>query len=655
MDRFERGESVYQAICVPFRHGKSDISSRRFPVWALLRHPDKEVILAGYNQALANSFSLDCQRAFREVGPLYGLSVDRQAGGVESWRVTDAGDESLTQNYGGALHAAGLGATITGKGGAFICIDDYLKNREDAESEVIRAKVWDGFGSDIMTRRAPVCVVQIIANRWGPDDLVGRIINRNDPHHEDYDPQFPRFEIIKYPAWSEDGGWLFPQRYSDHWYESQRAGLGKYAWSAQGLQDPQPRTGQLLRIDMVRKSNAATWPDGLRWVRGWDLASTEKERVKDDPDRTVGTLVGWDGEVLYVRDVIRQRLAVGERDELIVETAKQDPPGTVVKIEAVGGYVDAFNSAKARLRGVARVEKITPHKDKVVRAGALESIFEGGRVMVPTTAPWVEPWLRELGAFPSAAHDDQVDSLVIAADDLLTQRMGKPLFPTLRGEHRIMTEPIVSWDDVRQAYLFDFPQYERLATFEGELLRAAWFDRYGDSACVWAHWDDERTLRVFDAMKMAEGTDLAQFAEAVAARSVDPRGRAHRYRRTLVGGPVPKGGVSEPDLGARLTREIKRFTPEDAKRLQGFRTVEAAALRGSNGLSGLDRMLRGALSGEGDMMFVWPRDVFEAMRDARRKPAKFDADPDEDDPQDAIGGGGPFVRCLQMLGVWWGV
>ena len=404
----EAGRSRYLCVCMPFRHGKSDIASRRYPVWHLLRNPDHELIVASYNHQLATEMSFEARRCFQRAGRIYGLDVESGRASVDAWRV--AGRR-------GALYAAGLGGTITGRGAHVLIIDDYLKNREEAESPLIRDKLWDSFTCDLMTRLAPVHAVVIVANRWHIDDLVGRIRRRNDPDSEAYDADFPRFEHVTFPACDADGRWLFPERFGESWYRQLRASLGRYAWNAQAQQDPQPRSGNLLRVDRVQI--AAAPPDGLAWRWGWDIAATEKQRVKDDPDYTVGVKSALDGGRLYIAEVVRGRWGTLRRNEVIRQIALRDGPSTPHTIEAVGVGVDTFRTLRAELRphGIS-VRKFIPTGDKVARASALEPLFELGHVII-TRASWNAPYLDELAAFPAGRHDDQVDATLISAYEAL--------------------------------------------------------------------------------------------------------------------------------------------------------------------------------------------------------------------------------------------
>ena len=406
-DAIERGENKYLIINVPPRHGKSDICSRRFPAYHLCRNPEHEVILTTYSADLSEYMSRSARKCFEEVGPKYGLRLSLDQNQVGAWGLED---------HKGALFAIGLGGTITGRGANVLLIDDYCKNRAEAESETIRNSVWDSFRSDLMTRLAPAHAVVILATRWHEDDLVGRIQKEMES-----DPKFPRFEVLNFPAQDEaTGEYLFPERFPAEWYEAQKAAVGSYAWATLYQGNPQPRTGRLLRADLVKFVRLAEVPQ-LKLVRGWDLASSEKERISDNPDFTVGTKVGFDGTRLWIVDVVRGQWSAPKRDSVMQETARKDGRNVEVRIEIVAGYKDTFTRAKAALAGEAFVRGVTPHGDKVARASILEPIFEAGNVMV-VIAGWNSAWVAELLGFPKGKKDDQVDSCVVASGELIDSR-----------------------------------------------------------------------------------------------------------------------------------------------------------------------------------------------------------------------------------------
>ena len=56
LERVERGRCKRLMIFAPPRHGKSELSTRRFPAWFMGRNPEKNVISASYNGDFATTF-----------------------------------------------------------------------------------------------------------------------------------------------------------------------------------------------------------------------------------------------------------------------------------------------------------------------------------------------------------------------------------------------------------------------------------------------------------------------------------------------------------------------------------------------------------------------------------------------------------------------
>jgi predicted phage terminase large subunit-like protein len=60
--------------------------------------------------------------------------------------------------------------------------------------------------------------------------------------------------------------------------------------------------------------------------------------------------------------------------------------------------------------------------DKILRLYAQTAEFEGGRVLLPRSALWLDAYICELTTFPGSKYDDQVDSTTQALDHLKTNR-----------------------------------------------------------------------------------------------------------------------------------------------------------------------------------------------------------------------------------------
>jgi predicted phage terminase large subunit-like protein len=404
---YRAGRSTFLVVMVPFRHGKSDMVSRYLPPHFLGLFQDSEVMLATYAADLADDLSRFARRItgsdeYQRIFP--DLHVAEDSSAVNRWGV---------QGRTGGMVAAGLGGSMTGRGYALGVVDDYLRNRAEAESRLARDRIWDSFTNDFLTRRAPVSITLVVATPWHVDDLIGRI-SKNMRE----DPKFPQFETLRFPAFDDayPTGTLFPERMPLSWYEGHRATLGTYGTASLLQCQPQTRGGNLLKTDRVKIVEQI--PEGLRFVRYWDPASTVKDVMKPDPDWTVGVKLairtirndeGLSVPQLVVEHVKRGRWEAPERERIQKQIAELDGPGVRIGIEAAGGYKDSYTRLKAVLSGIAQVEPTYPAKDKLVRADPLSPIFEAGNVLL-VRGDWNQEYLDEIGDFPTGSHDDQVDA-----------------------------------------------------------------------------------------------------------------------------------------------------------------------------------------------------------------------------------------------------
>jgi predicted phage terminase large subunit-like protein len=431
IEDFRNGESTFLKIKMPYRHHKSQTVTRSLPSRFLGLFPEAEIIVASYGQDLSNGFSRDARSLtdgdeFKELFP--DTKISPSSSGVGSWMVeTDKGGKVLT----GKTHWVGLGGSINGKGGSLIIVDDFLKGRQDAESKKIREKIWSSFTNDIMSRRAEPCIVIVLATPWHTDDIFGRIDDKMSK-----DPNFPCFEQIVFPHKSKSykTGYLFPEKFSPKWYESQESTLGPYGASGLLYCDPKAREGALIKcVEGVNWHYVDEKPEGFSADgRAWDLASSEEETLSDDPDWTVGVkgsikidtkeLMNEYGKIIsapvysvYIDDIIRMREEAPARNSAIQTTAVNDSrTGTIQGIEAFAGYKDTYTTIAHTLSGICEVEKINLKGDKVTKAAQhIVTPFSDGNVYVNRNidADTLREFFEILQSFPSGSHDDDVDAL----------------------------------------------------------------------------------------------------------------------------------------------------------------------------------------------------------------------------------------------------
>lgn len=429
---FDDGISTYLIITVPFRHGKSDIISRYEPAHFLGTHPDCDVMIATYSSSLSDGLSRFARNLVKtdEFYEIFGKVLSDEKASVNEWGL---------KGYNGTVIASGISSGITGKGYHLGILDDYCANREQAESDVMREKAWNSFTNDFFTRQAPVSITIILATPWHVDDIIGRIKRRNDETSEDYDPEFEKFEVINFPAMNGEvevlnnkgikevvkydylftpkvlsTGEKIDGRFSPEWYIREKASLGAYGTASLLQCNPTSKGGNLIKMGSLKfHSDVREFPI-MRYYRVWDLAHTEKQRMKDDPDWTSGTLIGFRSvngvQELWIKDVARIRADATERNNFIYAVAEKDGQNVGIGVEASIDARDTIRTMQEALKGRRRIIPIKTQGDKVTRMSYLEPLFEAGNVHL-LRGKWNLDWLNELKEFPSGKHDDQVDNL----------------------------------------------------------------------------------------------------------------------------------------------------------------------------------------------------------------------------------------------------
>jgi predicted phage terminase large subunit-like protein len=155
-----------------------------------------------------------------------------------------------------------------------------------------------------------------------------------------------------------------------------------------------------------------------RWVmvvRFWDKAGTQgggawTEGLKMGRYRPDGAPADGSEDVWWVLDVVRGQWDAGERERVIVETARRDGRAVRVGVEqepGSGGKESAQLTVK-RLAGY-RVVAIPATGTKEDRADMWASLVNvGAFCMAP--AGWNDAFVDELRYFPHSQYRDQVDA-----------------------------------------------------------------------------------------------------------------------------------------------------------------------------------------------------------------------------------------------------
>jgi predicted phage terminase large subunit-like protein len=405
LEAVERGEIKRLMIAMPPRHGKSELASRRFPAWFMGRNADKQIIAASYNSDLANDFGREVRNIVDapEFRALFDVTLAQDSKAANRWHT----------NTGGMYVAAGVGTAITGRGADILLIDDPFKDREEADSELRRQRVWDWYTSTAYTRLMPGGAVIVINTRWHDDDLSGRLIYEQDKGGDKWD-------VLSLPAIGEDGQPLWPEWYPLERLEQIRGVLPARDWNALYQQNPIPDDGDYFKGDWFGEYEVL--PANLKTYGASDYAVTDA-----GGDYTEQGVAGVDAVGnLYVLDWWKKQATsdvwIEAQCDLIV---KHQPAAWFGEAGPIRRAVEPFLMRRMNERqAYCRLEWLASIADKPTRARTIQGMASMGKVFLPKNAPWKGDLMNQLMRFPAGKHDDGVDVLSLFGRGL--QMMGKP-------------------------------------------------------------------------------------------------------------------------------------------------------------------------------------------------------------------------------------
>ena len=133
----------------PPQHGKSMTVTEALPSWCMGKHPDWRVIIASYNDDSAERFARRNKEKIAAFGQtLFSVKI----GGIN--RATEFELKAAKGCVPGRLISRGMLAGITGNSADLLIIDDPIKNRTEADSEIRRTQIWNEWLSSLKSRLA---------------------------------------------------------------------------------------------------------------------------------------------------------------------------------------------------------------------------------------------------------------------------------------------------------------------------------------------------------------------------------------------------------------------------------------------------------------------------------------------------------------------
>lgn len=399
---------------LPPRHMKSFVVSIMYSAWRLGRDPGAKFICISYGDDLAHEHSALTRKVmlspqYRSIFP--NIILDKKA------------VDHIRTSAGGYRYATSFGSDITGFGADEIIIDDPMQP-DEAGSEKRKQDIRSWVHSSVMTRFNDPGrgVLMLVMHRLSPDDLSGTMEPSADfvlklPLVDTAGQHFTRKgkTLLK----RSKGDVLNPLRMSDKDVEGLKAALPKHVFDSQYQQQPTVGGSGMISLSHFRRYDKA--PPFELTMHSWDIGATITGNASVCTKWGLVKEPGI-GDVLYLHEVLRFRLELPEvRAAIRAERAKNRPALIVLDERGVGMGVCQELQREYRnvLGSTATTEPIDhagapghrPNSGKIDRFGQACIAIADRRVIIPSSAPWLEAFLYEVASFPNIPDKDQVDSM----------------------------------------------------------------------------------------------------------------------------------------------------------------------------------------------------------------------------------------------------
>lgn len=406
------GKTKRLMIFQPPRTGKSELVSRRFPAYSLGIDPSKKFMVTSYGADLANSMNRDVQRIIDspEYIDLFPETMLPSMVPGRDGKYKQSSEYFDLVGTGGAYKSTGIGGALTGFGFDIGIIDDFIKDRKDAESATYRQNLEDWYTSTFHTRREDnSSAIILTVTRWHKDDLAGRLLAKAAK-----DPKADQWRVISLPAIREKyeendydkreiGEALWPKKYPVEDLESIRVNSGPRDWASLHQQEPFTAGGNIIKNEWWRTFSSEDLP--RRWdqvIQSWDFAF----KKTDSSDFVVGMILAKKGTNKYILDLVRRRMGFVESAQAIKDLSRKWPAAYTKVIEDKANGPAIIDYLKKDISGIV---PYSPTDSKEARAHAISGQAEAGNIWIPENAPWVPGFLSEWESFPNGANDDIVD------------------------------------------------------------------------------------------------------------------------------------------------------------------------------------------------------------------------------------------------------
>jgi len=421
------------------------------------RRPKDRVIYASYNLELAT----DSGRRIRDY-------VRGEVHQAVFPACQLAGDSSSVQRLfttqRGMFIAAGVRGTVVGRRANLFVIDDPIKDREQALSDIERKKRQEWFKWVVETRLLPDAIVILCNTRWHEDDIAGWLLRGQGDKADGGQWEYVHFAAIAEEAddWRQAGDPLWPEAgYTKAWLEDKRTNIGTDVFGCVYQGRPSSIEGNIFKRKWITDGpdgRSRIMKDPMDWsgLNRYILVDPAGSKSKTSDYTAMWVVGAAEDENYYLIDCLRDKLGLVERTEKLFAFQKKYRP------LAIGYEQYALQTDIAHIR--LEAERINYRNMNIIPLGGtgkrtskfgriepLQGLFLTGRIWFQrhyfyTDYMGIERDLLndfledEYVQFPVGRHDDMLDALARIVDPMFPM-----IFPVSYDDTYVPTHKASSW------------------------------------------------------------------------------------------------------------------------------------------------------------------------------------------------------------------
>lgn len=311
--------------------------------------------------------------------------------------------------------------SMTGVRGDRVILDDPI-SADNANSLAKLEEARIAFTETLPTRiNSDKSAIIVVMQRLNEKDTSGVILEMGLPYVHLCIPM--RFEsarrCVTSIGWvdprTEEGELMFPERFSEQQVKELETTLGSYGTAGQLQQRPAPRGGGIIKESWYRYYTVLPQ---LEWrVITVDTA----QKVEQQNDYSV--LQCWGRSTTGQAVLLDQVRGKWEAPDLVVQARAfwnkhKDNKLPKLRKMLVEDKVSGTGLIQTLRREGVAIKAVQRNKDKISRGHDAAPFIESGNVLLPEDAPYLSDFLAESSTFPGGAHDDQLDPMFDAINEV---------------------------------------------------------------------------------------------------------------------------------------------------------------------------------------------------------------------------------------------